>query len=138
MDCPGRLPTIWKVIILIALCTSVACSKVDIDYSHSVKGTGTIMTDYRIGDRQKSEAFGTVRGTGEVMDSSYFSTNNSSDLRVEDRFILTKTAEKAMTMSVQPSLPRWPGGTGSYRLIGKAWAEKIGVASQGRGFDYPL
>jgi hypothetical protein len=113
--------------ILAGLCLSAACSK--IDYSHDAVGTGTIMTDYRMGDHQTSEAFGVVRGTGDVIDKYFFSTNNSSEIRVEDQFVLTKTAEKAVAMSIQPHLPPWPGGHGSYRLIGESWAKNIMIAS---------
>jgi hypothetical protein len=127
MDCQNRLLAIW--IILIALFALTASSKVDIDYTHLVMGTGTVMTDYRMGDPDESEASGVVRGTGEVMNDYYFSTNNSSDLRVEDKFVLTNITEKVVTKSVSPRFPEWPGGHGSYRLIGKSWAEKIEVTS---------
>jgi hypothetical protein len=129
MDYSDRFLTILGTIILASLCLSAACSKIDIDYSHDVVGTGTVMTDYRMGDHQTSEAFGVVRGTGEVIDKYFFSNNNSSEIRVEDQFVLTKTAEKAVAMSVRPQLPPWPKGNGSYRLIGESWAKNIKIVS---------
>jgi hypothetical protein len=130
MDHLDRFRTILGTIILASLFLSAACSKIDIDYSHDVVGTGTIMTDYRMGDQQTSEAIGVVRGTGDVTDKYFFYTNNnSSEIIVKDQFVLTKTAEKAVAMSVQPHLPSWPRGNGSYRLIGESWAKNIKIVS---------
>jgi hypothetical protein len=129
MNHSDRFTTVLGTMILAALCLSIACSKVDIDYSHDVVGTGTVMTDYRMGDRQTSEAFGAVRGTGDVIDNYFFSNNNSSEIKVEDRFVLTKTAERAVAMSVKPNFPPWPGGQGSYKLFGKIWAKNIKIES---------
>jgi hypothetical protein len=126
MDYSDRFLTIIRTMILAGLCLSAACSK--IDYSHDAVGTGTIMTDYRMGDHQTSEAIGVVRGTGDVIDKYFFSTNNSSEIRVEDQFVLTKTAQRAVAMSVQPHLPPWPRGHGSYKLIGASWAKNIKIA----------
>jgi hypothetical protein len=129
MNQSDRLTTVLRTMILAAFCLSIACSKVDIDYSHDVAGTGTVMTDYRMGDRQTSEAFGAVRGTGDVIDNYFFSTNNSSEIKVEDRFVLTKTAERAVAMSIKPIFPPWPGEHGSYKLFGKIWAKNIKIES---------
>jgi hypothetical protein len=112
--------SVYKAIILVSLCTSIACSTMDIEYNRDVVGTGTVMTDYRIGDKQSSEVSGVIHGTGDVINSFSFSTNNSTNLRVEDRFVLTKTINKAINMSVATGFPPWPGNLGSYRLIGKA------------------
>lgn len=127
---------ISKVIILVALCTSAALSKVDIDYTHDVAGNGTVITDYRMGDQQTSLATGAIRGTGNVINSYSFSTNNSSDLKLEDRFVLTKTAERVTTMAAAPRFPPWPGKTGSYRLIGKSWAGNIDIGSSSGSQNY--
>lgn len=131
MNHSDRFTTVLGTIILAALFLSMACSKIDIDYTHDVVGTGTVMTDYRMGDRQTSEALGVVRGTGDVIDNYFFSNNNSSEIKVEDRFVLTKTAERAVAMSIKPNFPPWPGEHGSYKLFGKKWAENINIESTG-------
>ena len=127
---------ICKALILVSLFVSTAYAKVDIDYSHNVAGNGTVITDYKVGDQDTSVASGAIRGTGNVVSSYSFSTNNSSDLRIEDRFVLTKTTEKATTMSVPPSFPPWPGKPGSFRLIGKSWAENIEIGSFNSSKNY--
>ena len=127
---------ICKALILVSLFASSACAKFDIDYSHNVAGNGTVITDYKMGDQETSVASGAIRGTGNVINSYSFSTNNSSDLRIEDRFVLTKTADKATTMSITPSFPPWPGDSGSYKLIGKRWAKDIEIGSLGSSQNY--
>jgi hypothetical protein len=136
MDCLNPFLSICEAIILVSLCTSIACSIVDIEYNHDVVGTGTVMTDYRMGDKQSSEASGAIRGTGDVINSYSLSTNNSTDLRVEDKFVLTRTTEKAITMSLATGFPSWTGDLGGYRLIGESWAEKIELASQASSSTY--
>ena len=129
MGCLNRLTAICKALILVSVFASTACANVDVDYSHNVAGNGTVITDYRMGDQETSVTSGAIRGTGNVFNSYSFSTNNSSDFRIEDRFVLTKTTEKAVTMSVVPSFPPWPGKPGSFKLIGKSWAENIEIGS---------
>jgi hypothetical protein len=136
MVCLDRIMMISKIIILVALCMSVALSKVDIDYTHDVIGNGTIITDYRMGDQQTSVATGAIRGTGNVVNSYFFSTNNSSDLKLEDRFVLTKAAERVTTMAATPRFPPWPGKPGSYRLIGKNWAGNIEIGPSNGSRNY--
>jgi hypothetical protein len=87
------------------------------------------MTDYRIGDKQSSEASGLIRGTGDVINDFSFSANNSTNLRMEDKFVLNKTTEKTITMPAATRFSPWSGNLGSYRLIGKSWADKIELAS---------
>jgi hypothetical protein len=59
--------SVYKAIILVGLCTSIACSMMDVEYNHDVAGTGTVMTDYRIGNKQSSEASGAIRGTAMLL-----------------------------------------------------------------------
>ena len=129
MGCLNRLTDICKALILVSVFASAAYANVDVDYSHNVAGNGTVITDYRMGDQESSVTSGAIRGTGNVFNSYSFSTNNSSDFKIEDRFVLTKTTEKAVTMSVVPSFPPWPGKPGSFKLIGKSWAENIEIGS---------
>lgn len=129
MGCLNRLTTICKALILVSVFASTAYANVDVDYSHNVAGNGTVITDYRMGDLESSVTYGAIRGTGNVFNSYSFSTNNSSDFRIEDKFVLTKTIEKAVTMSVVPSFPPWPGKPGNFKLIGKSWAENIEIGS---------
>ena len=136
MVCLNRLTAICNALILVCLFASTAFAKVDIDYSHNVAGNGTVITDYKVGDQETSVASGAIRGTGNVVSSTSFSTNNTSDLRIEDRFVLTKTTDKATTMSVPPSFPPWPGKPGSFKLIGKSWAENIEIGSLNSSQNY--
>jgi hypothetical protein len=136
MVCLDRIVMISNVITLIALCTSAALSNVDIDYTHDVVGNGTVITDYRMGDQQTSVATGAIRGTGNVVNTYSFSINNSSDLKLEDRFVLTKATERVTTMAATPRFPPWPGKTGSYKLIGKNWAGDIEIGSSNGSRNY--
>ena len=120
--------SVYRAIILFSLCTSLARSTMDIEYNHDVVGKGSIMTDYRIGDKQSSEASGAIHVTGNVLNSFSFSSNNSTNLIITDRFVFTNTTQKAVTMSVSPRLPPWPGNFSRFRLIGKSWADKIELA----------
>jgi hypothetical protein len=100
----------------------------DIEYNHDVVGTGSIMTDYRIGDKQSSEASGAIHVTGDVLNNLSFSLNNSTNLIIANRFVFTNTTQKAVTMSVSPRFPPWPGNLSRFRLIGKSWADRIELA----------
>lgn len=86
------------------------------------------MTDYRIGDKQSSEASGAIHVTGDVLNNLSFSLNNSTNLIIKDRFVFANTTTKVVTMSASPSYPPWPGNLGRFRLIGKSWADKIELA----------
>lgn len=130
MGCFDRALAAYFALALISSSIPWAFSEVDIDYSHKVAGVGTIMTDYQLEDRQRAGAFGIMRGTGEVMNSYFFSTNNSSFLKVEDKFVLTKLPIQAESPQ-QKGFPPWPKGSGSYRLVGKSWADNIQIAAFG-------
>ena len=41
-------------ILVIALGVNAALSNVDIDYSHNVAGTGTVMTDFKMGSSENT------------------------------------------------------------------------------------
>lgn len=132
----NRLMDICKALILLCMFAYTSYAKVDIDYSHNVAGNGTVITDYMVGDQETSMASGAIRGTGNVINSYSISTNNSSDLRIEDRFVLTKTTEKATTMSIAPTLPPWPEKPGTFKLIGRSWAESIELGSLNSAQNY--
>jgi hypothetical protein len=112
---------------------SVACvfliavavaSDLNIDYSHTVKGSGTVVTDYRMGDEESSEATGSVRGTGDVSDEYALSMNGSSLLTVENNFVLTKNPEPELPEPAK-SYPSWPESPVEFRLTGTKWAEAV-------------
>ena len=67
-------------------------SNVDIDYSHNVVGTGTVMTDFKMGSPESTKAIGEVHGTGDVMDKYTFQSNNSENITIEDQFLFTKVS----------------------------------------------
>ncbi|VVB71557.1 Uncharacterised protein [uncultured archaeon] len=96
---------------------------VDIDYSHNVVGTGTVMTDYRMGSTDSTEAAGRVRGTGEVVNKYVFQLNNSENVTIEDQFQFTKiSAPHEITIRDYPKITKNPG---SFRLLGTSWAAKV-------------
>lgn len=114
---------------LIMECALVALSEVDIDYSHTVVGTGTLITDYRMGAgaEQSSEASGKVRGTGTVMNKYVFlSENNSQNVTIEDQFTLSsKSASRNLSLDNYPPMPVEPE---RFLLTGASWAENLMIA----------
>jgi hypothetical protein len=124
----------WSSALLILALTMVvgaACASstdMDIDYSHNVIGTGTVMTDFKMGSEESTIATGRVRGSGEVMNKYVFSSNNSENVSIEDEFLFTK-APAAHEISVRdyPQMTRSPG---SFRLLGTTWAAKINLSLQ--------
>jgi hypothetical protein len=103
-----------------------ATSQVDIDYSHSVAGTGTLITDYRMGDKQTSEASGKVRGTGNVMNKYLFWTeNDSQNVTIEDQFSLSGKAAVTPAYLNFSSFPPGPDFPDGFRLTGATWADGL-------------
>lgn len=123
-----RFLIVWLALAIIATCAFTAPSEVDIDYSHSVVGTGTLITDYHMGAEQNSEASGRVRGTGNVMNKYLFlSGNDSQNVTIEDQFVLSgEAAAEQLTLDSIPSGPKEPD---RFRLTGAAWAERLEVMS---------
>jgi len=112
-------------LILLILSISIVSSEMDINYSHSIEGTGTIVTDYRIGSQQSSEASGKVRATGDMMNKYIFhSSNDSRNITVKDEFIFSKTKPVASPLADFPLRPIIPGW---FRVVGSSWAEKLKV-----------
>lgn len=101
-----------------------ASSETNIDYSHDVVGTGTIMTDYKMTSAQSTEASGKVRGTGDVMNKYvFFASNNSENVTIEDQFTLSAaTVIREITLSDYPQIPK---RTPDFRLIGTDWARGL-------------
>jgi|GEM_PF-321383 len=122
------------VFLLLGTAAAQSGSDLKIDYSHTVIGTGTILTDYQMGTDASSEASGAIRGTGDVVNNYFFSTNNSTLFTVEDQFQLSKKPEQSAARKVKtsrPKYPKWPGKAGSFRLTGTKWAENIEVEAFG-------
>lgn len=124
---------VWLALAITTACTflfiaQLAPSQVDIDYSHSVVGTGTLITDYHMEAEQRSEASGRVRGTGNVMNKYLFlSGNDSQNVTIEDQFTLSgksNVASKDLTFS---SFPPGPENPDTFRLTGAAWADGLVV-----------
>jgi len=115
---------------LAAWCGTLAQSMMDIDYSHDIKGTGTVITDYRMDDQKSSQASGRIRGTGDVMNKYVFlSRNDSENVTIEDQFVLSKK-EAAPTMPQLSDFPRRPDKAVKFRLMGTSWAKQIEVADR--------
>lgn len=121
---PVIAPAITLLIITIGL--NVALSSVDIDYSHSVVGTGTVMTDFKMGSPENTEAIGEVHGTGDVMDKYTFQSNNSENITISDQFLFTRTSSvHEVTIRDYPQMKRNPG---DLRLQGTVWAGNINLS----------
>jgi len=106
---------------MVAFALTASSSETNIDYSHDVVGTGTIMTDYKMTSAQSTEASGKVRGTGDVMNKYIFSASNDSDnVTIEDQFTLSAaTVNREITLSDYPQIPK---RTPDFRLLGTYWA----------------
>ncbi len=126
-----------SLMALLALALAFACiiynnasSEVDIDYSHLVVGTGTLITDYRMEDEKSSEASGKVRGTGNVMNKYLFlSGNDSQNVTIEDMFTLSgviSAANESIGLNFS-SFPPGPIEPNKFRLTGSAWAERLTI-----------
>lgn len=126
-----KTPAISLIIAMSALlvaCALTASSNMDIDYSHNVEGTGTVITDYKMGSSLSTEAVGKVRGTGEVMNKYLFQSNNSKNVTIEDQFFFSQALEPhEISINDYPQMPKMPG---SFRLLGTAWAGMINLSAR--------
>jgi hypothetical protein len=122
-----KTPAISLIIAISALLV-IASSNMDIDYSHNVEGTGTVITDYKMGSSQSTEAVGKVRGTGEVMNKYLFQSNNSENVTIEDQFFFSRAPEtRGISINDYPQMTNMPG---SLRLLGTAWAGMINLSAR--------
>lgn len=102
-----------------------ASTNMDIDYSHNVIGTGTVMSDFSMGSDESTQATGRIRGSGEVINKYIFISNNSDNISIEDQFTFTKTpSAHEITIRDYPQMTLMPG---SFRLLGTRWAAKISL-----------
>ncbi len=116
---------IWLALALLISCIVITSSEVAIDYSHNVKGTGTIITDYQMGDKKSTEASGKVRGTGDVMDKYLFQkSNDSGNITIEDEFVMSKRKPAAAGRPVIASYPQIQS-VPDFKFTGAVWADKI-------------
>ncbi len=101
-----------------------SASQIDIDYSHNVVGTGTLMTDYKMGSDKNTEASGKVRGTGEVVNKYIFqSRNGSENVTIEDQFLLSQIkTPHVISLKDYPQMTKRPG---SFKLIGTKWSGEL-------------
>ncbi len=114
---------------IIILLMNIVSSETDINYAHSIAGTGTVVTDFSIGSPQNSEASGKVRATGEMMNRYIFhSSNESRNITIKDEFLFSKTEPEASPLAEFPPRPIFPGW---FRVVGPSWAEKLKVPAYG-------
>lgn len=116
-----------SLIILIALASWIMgesmASNLNIDYSHNVAGTGTVMTDFDMGSAESTKATGEVHGTGEVVNKYLYLSNQSQNVTILDQFLFTKAQpSNDTTINKYPRMERKPG---SFRMLGTAWSGKI-------------
>ncbi|MDD1759465.1 MAG: hypothetical protein LUQ44_02565 [Methanothrix sp.] len=127
-------PFRWKMlcgVIVAALYVMTAAysyAEVDIDYSHNLMGTGTVMSDFKMGSKDDTLAAGRVRGSGEVMNRYAFLINDSKNVSIEDQFIFHELPE-ATEMDV-PDYPPMTEAPMRMRLLGTAWAARINLTGQ--------
>ena len=115
-------------VLVIAFGVNAALSDVDIDYSHNVAGTGTVMTDFKMGSSENTVAIGEVHGTGDVTDRYIFQSNDSGNTTILNEFLFTKApAYHEITIRDYPLLNNT---SGDLRLQGTIWAGKINLTWQ--------
>ena len=132
---PRRLNSVPLPLVLLILAITMvmagayaASTNMDIDYSHNVVGTGTVMTDFKMGSDESTLATGRVRGSGEVMNKYVFVSNNSENVSIEDQFLFTKVPiTHDISIRDYPQMTKIPG---SFRLLGTTWAAKINLTPQ--------
>ena len=111
------------IALILLIMVKATALDVNIDYSHNVAGTGTIMTDFEMGSFEGTRAIGEVHGTGEVMNRYAFFSNNSKNVTILDQFLFTKAQTfNDTTLESYPKMERKPG---SFRLLGTVWSERI-------------
>ena len=129
---PRQLNSVPLPLVLLILAITMvmagayaASTNMDIDYSHNVVGTGTVMTDFKMGSDESTLATGRVRGSGEVMNKYVFVSNNSENVSIEDQFLFTKVPiTHDISIRDYPQMTKIPG---SFRLLGTTWAAKINL-----------
>ena len=125
---PLLLALLILAITMVMAGAYAASTNMDIDYSHNVVGTGTVMTDFKMGSDESTLATGKVRGSGEVMNKYVFVSNNSENVSILDQFLFTKVPiTHDITIRDYPQMTRSPG---SFRLLGTTWAAKINLTPQ--------
>jgi len=124
----AKILTILAISALLMMTGLAYSSDVDIDYTHNIEGTGTVITDYKMGTKESTVASGRVRGTGEVMNKYLFQSNNTENVTIEDQFYLGGVVE-AHPISVS-DYPRMTGIPGSFRLLGTSWAGRINMTGK--------
>jgi hypothetical protein len=104
-----------------------ASAIVDLDYSHAIKGSGTLVTDFKMGSELNAEVTGKVRGTGQIVNRYVFLTGNNSDnVTVRDEFQLSEPEQLLPPLASYPKLPEEPL---KFKLTGAEWANKLEIMS---------
>jgi len=121
----------WIMIAALCAVMNAAYSsgaEVDIDYSHSLMGMGTVMSDFKMGSEEDSLAMGRVRGSGEIVNRYAVLLNSSKNVSIEDQFIFQQTPVAADTPV--PDYPPMVGAPMGLRLLGTSWAGRIDLAGR--------
>lgn len=118
-----NIPRLILIVMMICILGEALASSVNIDYSHNVAGTGTVMTDFEMGSAESTIATGEVHGTGEVMNKYLYLSNQSQNVTILDQFLFTKAQpSNDTTINRYPRMERKPK---SFRLLGTDWSGKI-------------
>ena len=122
----ASLTLLIPTLLIVTVGAYAASTNLDIDYSHNVVGSGTVMTDFKMGSPESTLTAGKVRGTGEVMNKYIFQSNNSDNVTIEDQFLFSKTVEaKEIAIRDYPMMTKSPG---RFRMLGTTWAGKIDIS----------
>lgn len=122
------IPRSILIAMMIWILGAAMASNVNIDYSHNIAGTGTVMTDFEMGSVESTIAKGEVRGTGELMNRYVYLSNNTENVTVFDQFLFTKAQPSNGTaLESYPVMKREPG---SFRLLGTIWSGRINSLNQ--------
>jgi len=104
-----------------------ASAIVDLDYSHAIKGSGTLVTDFKMGSELNAEVTGKVRGTGQMVNRYVFLTGNNSDnVTVRDEFQLSEPKQLLPPLASYPRMPEEPL---EFKLVGAEWANGLEIMS---------
>jgi hypothetical protein len=124
----ASLSLLIPALFIVTIGAYATSSNLDIDYSHNVVGSGTIVTDFKMGSPESTLTTGKVRGTGEVMNKYIFQSNNSENVTIEDQFLFSKTVEAhEIAIRDYPTMTKSPG---RFRMLGTMWAGKIDISRQ--------
>jgi len=122
-----KMPYWIKIAALCIIMTAVYVSsgETNIDYSHNLMGTGTVMSDFKMGSEEDTLATGRVRGSGEVTNRYTVLMNDSKNVSIDDQFTFHELPVAGEV--ILPEYPPMAGEPMSLHLLGTSWASRINL-----------